>query len=236
MTVSTRSDAPTVIVTGLKRAGLNLLADMLREGGIPNEPFRFVGNNSAIAPGRADARPAAGPDCPFAFVRETVEKAEIVVASRGLCTAPDPHRIQYLPIHPKRRIGLWIERSAGGIIASIDKENHFEGRPPLDAFERRSIKTSLRYDFTRARDAAAAEFSPMFIFRHDDIVDEPLREANRLGRLLQQWWPHFNTRAASLAVRRIAHAPRPPRAKPHLKLVENFSGHFDELAKCEPTS
>jgi hypothetical protein len=187
------SDRPTVIVTGMKRAGLQLLADMLREGGVPAEPFKII--HDLESP---------------------------IVASSGVAIAADPHRIRYLPLHPKRRIGFWIERASAEIIKSIEQENLRDGGARLSKNERLSLMASLRFEFIKARDAAALHFSPMIIFRHADIIDEPQREANRMARLLVQWWPDFNARAAALAVRRIAHAPPPPRTKSHLRLMEDL--------------
>lgn len=153
---------PTIVVTGIRRAGLNIVGDMLRAG--------FV------------------PDCRIVF-------------------APNPHR-EPIPSFPTAtRIGLYVDRTATQLLASIIRSNASEGRAPLSLIERRILKRQLVRDFFRARDAAALHFSPLFVFEHSKLIDDPDNEARRLARIIEPHYPFSETRA-SLAVRRIYAPPR----------------------------
>lgn len=189
--IRTQTAPPTVIVTGLKRSGLNLMADMLREGGVPDLPFRFL-----------------------------ADSGETLVGSGGICIAPDPHDVSYLKIDPKRRAGIFVERETTHIIDAISSETLRDNGARLSAGERLSLARRLARDFRPCRDAAALAFSPMFMFRFEQIIADPEREARRLARLMIPYWPQFSERRAALAVRRIVHVPRPRPSKPALRVVQ----------------
>jgi hypothetical protein len=180
--------APSIIITGIRRSGLNLLADMLREGGVPESP-------------------------PFAISGEGLRAS-------GFCLAVDPQSTDYLPFDKKHRIGLFVDRSSRQMIRSIVRDNAEEGRTALAAHEIRILRRQLVCDLRRARDRAAFQFSPLFVFSHDAVIADPALAAERLGFILADHYPKFDERRASLAVRRIVHVPRVIDATPRLVVVQ----------------
>lgn len=168
--------APTVVVTGQRRAGLSLLHAMLRAGGIP-EARALVG--------LADEGATPGP---------------------GVVLAPDPHAVNYHRPHPV--LGLFVERSTGEILKSVQRHNAETGLAPLTRIEKRIIFRSVARDFRSARDAAVAAFAPVVMFQFESIMTDPGNEAARLSHLVFPWWPNFDIRGACLAVRRIYRAPK----------------------------
>lgn len=122
----------------------------------------------------------------------------------GLVIAPAPHANAYH--RPRPCLGLFIQRSTGGILTSIARHN--EGRPPLERFERIIVSRDISHEFLIARDAAAAAFAPVVMFMFDDIIADPHHHALRLYRLVAPWWPDFDARKAALSVRRIKYVPR----------------------------